>query len=873
MNHIYKHWKFGAVFYTALIFLTHTVTAQSITLTIPDTAYIKGQTVKLPVKVSAITAENHVLSGQFSVSSNGNNFFVESVDAGGTLLSGKQVLYNSTTKSFAFSSTTDIVGSGVLIYLNVKVSPNASGTNTISLTNAKLNEGNPAVILDPGNVRIKSVTISPKTPPNNLTVGDGLQFSVSGDGIAPFTWSSQNTNAATVSSTGNMTGTGVGSTKIQVTDSQGLSDSTNLFAIYSPSLKSLTISLRDTSYRQTLEFNYPVYVSDVSSLDLTSAQFSFNFNSGHLSVVDIVTENSMSSGWFTSYKIENGTVAVTMAGSNALSGSGVLVYIRVKVQPSALGQTSVSLTDVVFNEDIFAAVVNGKFTALAAPIISISPNTGILTVGDKIIFSVMSGGTAPYKWSVDHADAAVINESTGEMDVLAKGTVKVTATDVLGFKGTTGVFTVNSIHAEIPESTVLLGNPANIPVNVEDVTGLGIFSYQSTLSFDTTKFSLGGVYSGTITTNFSLSYHLENGVLSVAGAGAQELSGEGSLFYFTLNQKPDVSAGQFSVLDLKTLTFNEPGNSTPTATLHDGKLTLEQLIILPSKVSLVSPDSGAAIEADSVNLSWSASEPNVTAYELVYSINDDQFGISYGDSNLTSLEFNLTNLGNSSFYYWKVRAKNEFGWGPFSDTRSFSVQYTVPVLPDTVILVSPLDNILIEADSVKLVWKAAKPDILHYVVEYAENDNAFQNPTIVGNVVDTVLWLKKLDDEVNYFWRVKAVNQFGEGAFSNAGQFHVDYVILSVEDDLRTKGFALTQNYPNPFNPNTSIGYQLSAGGKIKLTVFDLLGREVATLVDESKPAGKYSVNFKADGLPSGVYIYQLKSGSSVQTKKMLLVK
>lgn len=85
--------------------------------------------------------------------------------------------------------------------------------------------------------------------------------------------------------------------------------------------------------------------------------------------------------------------------------------------------------------------------------------------------------------------------------------------------------------------------------------------------------------------------------------------------------------------------------------------------------------------------------------------------------------------------------------------------------------------------------------------------------------------------------------------------------------------FALKQNYPNPFNPSTKISWQSSTGGHQSLKVYDILGNEVATLVDEYKPAGSYQVNFDASNLSSGVYLYRLKAGAQVITKKMTLMK
>jgi hypothetical protein len=83
----------------------------------------------------------------------------------------------------------------------------------------------------------------------------------------------------------------------------------------------------------------------------------------------------------------------------------------------------------------------------------------------------------------------------------------------------------------------------------------------------------------------------------------------------------------------------------------------------------------------------------------------------------------------------------------------------------------------------------------------------------------------------------------------------------------------LLQNYPNPFNPTTVIRFELPSASEARLTVFDLLGREVAVLVKEARGPGSHEVQFDAAGLPSGLYLYRLTAGSVVQTRKMLAIK
>jgi hypothetical protein len=85
--------------------------------------------------------------------------------------------------------------------------------------------------------------------------------------------------------------------------------------------------------------------------------------------------------------------------------------------------------------------------------------------------------------------------------------------------------------------------------------------------------------------------------------------------------------------------------------------------------------------------------------------------------------------------------------------------------------------------------------------------------------------------------------------------------------------YELEQNYPNPFNPATQIRYTLEQASNVTLRVYDMLGREVATLINENQNAGRHVVDFNASNFASGVYLYRLQAGSFVQVKKMILMK
>jgi len=110
--------------------------------------------------------------------------------------------------------------------------------------------------------------------------------------------------------------------------------------------------------------------------------------------------------------------------------------------------------------------------------------------------------------------------------------------------------------------------------------------------------------------------------------------------------------------------------------------------------------------------------------------------------------------------------------------------------------------------------------------------------------------------------------------------YNPQYTIYAIVSDVQERysetipaNYLLEQNYPNPFNPSTNLKYGLPKSGYVTLKVYDMIGREVRTLVDRLQAAGTYQVNFDAKGLPTGLYFYRLSVGNHVETKRMLLVK
>jgi hypothetical protein len=118
----------------------------------------------------------------------------------------------------------------------------------------------------------------------------------------------------------------------------------------------------------------------------------------------------------------------------------------------------------------------------------------------------------------------------------------------------------------------------------------------------------------------------------------------------------------------------------------------------------------------------------------------------------------------------------------------------------------------------------------------------------------------------------------GPTGFSNifALAMRTDSVVVAVAEQPKTpvpESFSLAQNFPNPFNPSTQIQFGLPKESHVKLEIFNLLGEQIATLVDRTTQAGYFSEQFDATGLASGLYLYRIQAGDFVDTKKLLLLK
>ena len=253
----------------------------------------------------------------------------------------------------------------------------------------------------------------------------------------------------------------------------------------------------------------------------------------------------------------------------------------------------------------------------------------------------------------------------------------------------------------------------------------------------------------------------------------------------------------------------------------------------------------------------------------------------------TVLDGTIVTIRNNDIYWdpayktiWENHGLEPFTYLPFPDSASYKA-WAAQSDPDSVMMPTTIRKETWDAmgaDTVnayfseRLNFKSPPPTLLDFTTALLNDWNATELP-------DNWYWGTKDSIDLSYGTTARSYTAGDYGLplgdlnwFPDKKTVWLTGVNDKKNDNLLTK-FSLEQNYPNPFNPSTVIKYNLAKSHFVTLKIFNLLGQEVASLVNQQQTVGEHTVNFKANNLSSGIYFYQLKSGSFSQTKKMMLLK
>ena len=296
---------------------------------------------------------------------------------------------------------------------------------------------------------------------------------------------------------------------------------------------------------------------------------------------------------------------------------------------------------------------------------------------------------------------------------------------------------------------------------------------------------------------------------------------------------------------------------------------------LPAIATPQLPVTGSSNQTQPVTLDW----PDA-ALATLYRVQVDEDSLFTSptiDVEVTPSTTVASGLLAGSMSYWRVRSYNACGWADWSNVFKFST--CSPIVAPA--LVEPPDSAIIGNSPAFFDWNlVAGAD--SYLVQIVVA-TSFDTPNLRTSKMGAGLsqfGSYSLPSSKRYFWRVRAFDDCGWGLYSPTRTCSLQ-TVLAVDDidgGQLPSEFTLSQNYPNPFNLSTSIEFDLAEAGWVRIEVYNILGQNIVTLVDEQLGAGKKRVSWNGQDLTgrtvaSGVYYYRLSTDNFTATRKMLLLK
>jgi len=290
----------------------------------------------------------------------------------------------------------------------------------------------------------------------------------------------------------------------------------------------------------------------------------------------------------------------------------------------------------------------------------------------------------------------------------------------------------------------------------------------------------------------------------------------------------------------------------------------------PNIPTALFPANNATNQPTSLTFLWSKAydQTNAPATNYWYELcTDTTIAAVVKDSTLTDTLRPVSGLLNNQNYWWRVKAKNIAGWCTFSAYSKFTTIVAPPPVPT---LLRPPNGSGGNPHNPWLVWTNSA-GATSYRVQIA-SDTIFS--TLLA---DTTVSIDSVQVTLGYnmtvYWRARASNVGGNSAWTAIWYFSTGPVgILSNNIEI-PKVFKLYGNYPNPFNPASKIKFDIPKTSNVKLIIYDVIGNEVVTLVNQALQPGTYEVEWDGSNYASGVYFYRIEAGSFVSSKKMMLMK
>lgn len=406
--------------------------------------------------------------------------------------------------------------------------------------------------------------------------------------------------------------------------------------------------------------------------------------------------------------------------------------------------------------------------------------------------------------------------------------------------------------------TALVGDTLVIPINIGDLQGYQIESFEFEIGFDKESIEVLSVDKGdALNSSFTIESNAFDGSLFVSAASTEVITDSGAIAYVTVH----LIAGGQTELKWSSFYFNE-GN--PVADTKNGIIKIVEYICGDvSGDGLISAIDASFVLRHSVKLS--PQFPLTGNDSTAADVTGNGWISAYDASQILKYNVGIPSIMNCSPPMAKqIPLAVSIDWS-FSEISEEQVLFSIPIYTkDVQGDLSSADIKLPMSEGLEFKGISYTPENWQIITNQNQNTvfiSMFGLNGISGDL------LGELQFEITD--KTKSQSLEGQVIVNENSPVNLERLIVY---EL-PKDFTLSQNYPNPFNPTTKISYSIPEATEVKLEVFNLLGQKVATLADGNQNPGRYTVEWDASTVSSGIYVYRLSSNSKVLTNKMMLIK
>jgi hypothetical protein len=284
-----------------------------------------------------------------------------------------------------------------------------------------------------------------------------------------------------------------------------------------------------------------------------------------------------------------------------------------------------------------------------------------------------------------------------------------------------------------------------------------------------------------------------------------------------------------------------------------------------NQINIITPNGGETlITGATYNIEWSSQ--NVVDVEIEFSTNSGTTWATIIDS-----------IPSTGIYIWTVpnviTEQGRIKISDITDSNIFDISNSDFVIQSskTITVVDPNGGENIEGESeYEILWNSN--DVEFVSLDYSINNGASWN-IIIDSTESSGIYIWTVPNILTNQARIRIADLEIPSVYDISNEtFRIDYS-TSIKEDNLVNSFNLDQNYPNPFNPSTLISYKIPEFSFVTITIYDILGNEVETIVSEEKHKGVYTVQFEASKIPSGIYYYRMTANNFSETRKMILLK